>query len=292
MYHFFLAVLIMGMPEAQAVCKSWKSSRAGNLDRSKISEASGLTYSKNRPGAYFWVNDSGNSSEIHATQENGTAIKTVSVSGFGNTDWEALATGPCPRNPAESCIYVGDLGDGIGWRSNFKIGVFSETEFWNSSRLTPQATVEFSYPGNADNSEAFIVTPKGEIVILSKDSSGVTEVFTVDLSGRVKMIGGMNLNRIIAPARDKAPRVTDASLSADGKSVLILTYGDILELSLEKLMTASVGVAGKDHTVIKGPGFSQQETLTYSASGNKFIVSSESPDGDHPTITAYECAGI
>lgn len=292
MHHFFLAVLIMGLSEAHAVCKNWKSSRAGNLDRSKLSEASGLTYSKNRPGAFFWVNDSGNSSEIHATQENGTAIKTVVLSGFGNTDWEALATGPCPRTPGESCIYVGDLGDGIGWRSNFKIGVFSESDFWNSSRISPQATIEFSYPGNADNSEAFIVTPKGEIVILSKDSSGTTEVFTVDLSGRTKMIGAMNLNRIIAPARDKAPRVTDASLSPDGKTVLILTYGDILELSLEKLMTASVGVAGTDHTVIKGPNFSQQETLSYTAAGKKFLVSSESPDGDQPAIISYECAGI
>lgn len=292
MNRILIALIILGMSEAQAVCKNWTSSRAGNLDRSKISEASGLTYSKNRPGVFFWINDSGNSSEIHATQENGTAVKTVTVSGFRNTDWEALATGPCPRNPAESCIYVGDLGDGIGWRSNFKIGVFSETDFWNSTRLSPQATVDFSYPGNANNSEAFIVTPKGEIIVLSKDSSGVSEIFTVDLSGRVKMVGALNLNRVLAPARDKAPRITDASLSADGKSVLILTYGDILEVSLEKLLTASVGVAGKDHTVIKGPGFSQQETLSYSAAGNKFLVSTESENGEPTPIMTYECSGI
>lgn len=292
MNQILIALFIFGMSEAQAVCKNWKSSRTGNLDRSKISEASGLTYSKNRPGFFFWVNDSGNSSEIHATQENGSAVKTVTVSGFGNLDWEALATGPCPRNPADSCIYVGDLGDGIGWRSNFKIGVFSETDFWNSTRLSPQASVDFSYPGNAKNSEAFFVTPKGEIVVLSKDSSGVSEVFTVDLSGRVKMIGALNLNRVLAPAREKAPRVTDAALSADGKTVLILTYGDILEVSLEKLMTASIGVVGKDHNVIKGPGFSQQETLSYTTAGNKFLVSTESANGEQPTITTYECSGI
>lgn len=275
--------------EASAICKDWKGSAVGNLDLRRISEASGLTSSKKRPGNYFWINDSGNSAEIHATQENGTAVKTVSLNGFSNSDFEAMASGPCPRSTSETCIYVGDIGDGIGWRSTFKIGIFSEADFWNSSKISPQATVSFSYPDGGHNAEALIVTGKGEMIVFTKEDDGTSEIYSVDLAGKIKKVSSLDLNGIVSEDRQgNAPKVTDAALSPDGTSVLLLTYTDILSIPLQKILSPA-RVLPEEMVIINGPDFSQQETLTFT-SADRFLVATESEDGTAAGIHAYQCA--
>ena len=284
-----IAILFVGMTNASAVCNNWKGRAVGNLDLRRISEASGLTSSKTRPGNFFWINDSGNSAEIHATLENGTAVKTVALNGFSNSDFEAMASGPCPGSAAETCIYVGDIGDGIGWRSTFKIGVFSEADFWNSSKISPQANLSFSYPDGGHNAEAMIVTAKGEIIIFTKEDDGTTEIYSMDLAGKMKKLGELDLNRIVPDDREgNAPKVTDAALSPDGSSVLLLTYTDIISIPLQKII--STRVSREDMVTIKGPNFSQQETLTYTGASERFVVATESEDGTAAGIHAYECA--
>jgi len=291
MKHLLIAILFAFVSEADAACTSWNGSAVGKLDLRRISEASGLTSSKIRPGNFFWINDSGNSAEIHATLENGTAVKTVALSGFSNSDFEAMASGPCPRSAAETCIYIGDIGDGIGWRSTFKIGIFSESDFWNSSRISPLTTISFNYPGGGRNAEAMIVTPKGEMIIMTKEDDGTSEIYSLDLAGKIKKISTLNLNGIVSEDRiGNAPKVTDAALSPDGTSVLLLTYSDILSVPLQKLISP-VRLSRADMTIIDGPDFSQQETLTYTGAGDRFLVATESEDGDEAGIHAYECTG-
>lgn len=290
MNKLFIAILVAGIADAGAVCSSWKGTAVGKLDLRRISEASGLTSSKTRPGNFLWINDSGNSAEIHATLENGTAVKSVSLNGFSNSDFEAMASGPCPRSAGETCIYVGDIGDGIGWRSTFKVGVFSETEFWSSSRIAPQATVSFQYPNGAHNAEAMIVTPKGDMIIFTKEDDGTSEIYSLDLAGKVKRISSLNLNGIVSDDRQgNSPKVTDAALSPDGSSVLLLTYSEIVSIPLAKILSA-VKLTRADMILIDGPDFSQQETLTYTGVGDRFIVATESEDGDEAGINAYECS--
>lgn len=274
-----------------AICQNWKSSKLGTLDTRNVSEASGLVASKMEPGKFIWTNDSGKSATLYATGTDGKVVRTVQLKNFSNTDFEAMSLGPCPENKTESCIFIGDIGDGIGWRSNFKIGIFKESDFWKNTSIAPVSTISYSYPRGDENAEAMFVTNDGKIIVLSKNESGVTESYLVESSARVTHLGSINLNNVVAGARGKGPRVTDASLSADGSKVLILTYGDIVEVNsslITKPQPRTQWTKGTDYVVIKGPALQQQETITYT-SANSFIVSSEVENGGVADIISYSC---
>ncbi|WPU65992.1 hypothetical protein [Peredibacter starrii] len=273
-----------------AICPDWNAKQVGVLDRNTIDEASGLTASLLQKGKFIWSNDSGGDSALYATGIDGKLIKTVRLNNFPNEDYEAVAAGPCPSNRAEACIYVGDIGDGMGWRSNFKIGIFKEADFWASNSIRPEKVINFSYPGGANNAEAMVVTPDGQILIFTK-TEGSTQLFVMDaISGKMGRVAQVSLAGIVGPARGKAPRITDASISPSGEKVAILTYGDILEINLKAFanINSRSWKRGVDFNIVKGPGLPQQETLTYT-SENSFIVSTESPDGDAPAIIGYSC---
>jgi hypothetical protein len=286
-----LAALIF-TTNAWSLCGSWASNKIGNLDVRVVSEASGLISSKLEKGKLIWNNDSGGSSALYASGSDGKIIKTVSLNGFQNIDYEAMALGPCPDRAAESCIYLGDIGDGIGWRSSFKIGIFKEADFWKSTSISPVKVIDYSYPRGDENAEGMFVTKDAKIIILSKNQSGITQVYQLETNARITQLGQIDLNTVVAQARGKGPRVTDASISPDGSKVLILTYGDIVEVNSSLVLKPQVRTAwkkGTDYNVIKGPGLPQQETITYT-SDTSFIVSTEKADGNSSNILSYSCA--
>jgi hypothetical protein len=274
---------------AFAVCTKWASKKVGALDTRSVSEASGLIQSR---GMLIWSNDSAGAAALYGSGEDGRITRTVNVRNFSNRDFEALALGPCLDNRGERCIYIGDIGDGIGWRSTFKIGVFKEADFWNLSTIAPVATISYSYPRGDENSEALLVTPDARVIVLSKNDRGVSEIYEVEASARVTHLGTVNLNAVVGPARGESPRITDASLSADGQRLLLLTYGDIVEVKADLVFRPQRGAWKKDvdFTVAKGPGLPQQETITYTGA-DSFIVSTEIADGRTADIYAYSCDG-
>jgi hypothetical protein len=286
-----LAALML-TTQADAVCGKWTAKQSGSLDKRIIDEASGLIASKVKKEKFIWSNDSGGRSELYATGVSGKVERTVSLSGFSNTDFEAIANGPCISKKSENCIYVGDIGDGIGWRSTFKIGIFKENDFWTKTSIKPEKVISFSYPKGAENAEGMIVTRDGKITIFSKDSSGITQIYQLTSTERISHLGQVDLNKVLEGSRGKGPRITDASLSADEKRTLLLTYGDIVEVNTNLLLNPQSRRAwqrGTDYTVIKGPGLPQQETISYTEADNSFIVSTESPDGNAPAVLLYSC---
>ncbi len=288
----FLSIVVLSSIITQSalagVCSNWSSTKVGTLDTRLVSEASGLIFSQ---GKFIWSNDSGGEAALYASGNDGRILRTVTVRNFSNTDFEALALGPCLDNQSERCIYIGDIGDGIGWRSNFKIGVFKEADFWNGTTISPVRTISYSYPRSAENAEAMVVTSDARIFIFSKSDSGISEVYQVEANARVTQLGAVNLNSIIGPARGKNPRITDASLSADGQRILILTYGDIVEVKADLMLKPQRAAWKKDvdYKVVKGPGLPQQETITY-LSNDSFLVSTEIADARTADIYAYSCA--
>ena len=288
-----LASLLIVAHAQASVCTQWGAVKLGTLQSGTISEASGMIVSVQQKDKFIWTNDSGNSADLYATGKDGKVVRTVRLNNLSNTDFEALSSGPCPSNRAEACIYVGDIGDGIGWRSSFKIGIFKESDFWSKTSISPEKVISYSYPNGAQNAEAMVVTNEGIIHIFSKNDSGTTQIYAIDsISSKIAHLGQVSIKGIVADARGKGPRLTDASLSADNKRLLLLTYGDILEVDFDLFISAQPSKAwrkGIDFNVIKGPGFPQQETLTYVNAEGAFALSTESPDGDAQDILAYTC---
>ena len=288
-----IASLLIGAQAQAYVCTQWSPVKLGTLQRDTISEASGMVVSNLQKDKFIWTNDSGNSSDLYATDKVGKVVRTVRLNNFSNSDFEALSLGPCPSNRAESCIYVGDIGDGMGWRSSFKIGIFKEKDFFSSTSISPEKVINYSYPNGAQNAESMVVTAEGKIHIFSKNESGVTQIYAIDsVSSKISHLGQVSIKGIVADARGKGPRLTDASLSADNKRLLLLTYGDILEVDFDLFVSATPSKSwrkGIDFNVIKGPAFPQQETITYVNAEGAFAMSTESPNGEAQDIIAYTC---
>ncbi len=295
MFKLKVIVSLLYMINASAICQNWQiDQKLGNHGR-ELSEASGLTQSSINPDRYLWSNDSGNSAKIYITNQNGRIENSVRISGFSNIDYESLEIGPCFDNNELSCVYLGDVGDGIGWRSNFKIGIFREKDVLTKNTVTPLKVINYRYPNGQENSEAILPLSKNRLIIFSKSGSGKFTTYEMNLQSgdqTVKRLASFNLNPIMAGARGKGPRITDTSLSIDKKSLLLLTYNEIIELDAAQIFgqtPSSQWVKEVDYHLIQTPkrGLEQKETITYEKSGT-FIVSSESPEGPG-AIYRYRC---
>ncbi len=270
------------------LCPKWNSRQTAELDTSVINEASGLGKSALKSNMLLWINDSGSSEAVHATDLQGRVQRTVALSGFTNRDTEALAVAPCPDSSTESCIHVADIGDNKQRRVDYKVGVFRESEFWTRQNLAPLEVIQFKYPSASYNAESFVVLRDGTMLIFTKTKTGPSQIFRLENSGRIAKLGELPVNTMTSSSGDKA-LITDAALSPDGSRVLILTYGELLEVKVDALFAGRPLVKGSDYTLIPGPKLNQQETVTY-LSERSFLVSTEVESGGVAEIVTYSCA--
>jgi hypothetical protein len=282
-----LLTLTLAAPApALALCAKWKAVKTAELDTTVVNEASGLAKATLRPETLLWVNDSGSAEAIHASDLRGQVKRTVSLAEFPNRDTEALAVAPCPR-AAESCVYVADIGDNKERRTDYKIGVFREADFWSRTTLSPIEVIRFQYPVGSFNAESFVVLPDQSMVIFSKTKSGVAQIFRIDAAGRVTKFGELAIGAMTAASGERA-LITDAALSPNGSRVLILTYGDLVEVKLDALLGGGPLRKDRDYSVIPGPGLEQAETVTYHDE-RTFLVSTEVESGGVADVVTYSC---
>ena len=64
----------------------------------RLSEGSGITPSRRRPGVFWALNDSGDGPWLYATDSAGTDLGRIRVEGATTLDWEDLSSGPCTRS--------------------------------------------------------------------------------------------------------------------------------------------------------------------------------------------------
>lgn len=168
----FVLLAIAGTAEAAPFCSEWsEESRVATLP-SALPEASGLVASKQFPGTFYFVDDAKGSNTLFVYEEKRSAFRSVSVEGFQAVNFEAVAEGSCD---GDSCLYLGDIGDNKGRRSSIQVAVVKEEQF--GSKVRPLRVLELSYPDGAHNAESMAVAPNGDLVIVTKEKSGASEVY-------------------------------------------------------------------------------------------------------------------
>ena len=156
-------------------------------------------------------NDSGNAAMLFAYDSTGAPRGAVQVRDADNTDWEAIAIGPCPRG---ECLYIGDVGDNFARRSYVRVWRIPSP--MSTARVTESATLRrIVYPGRPRPSRLYRVPA-------SAWASGSTTTATAELVDSLPIVPRASVSR---------DWVTDASLSSvmpDGRRRLaILTYGSV-----------------------------------------------------------------
>jgi hypothetical protein len=185
-----------------------------------LPEASGVAASRRTPGVFWAHNDSGEPI-LFALDRTGTITARVGVTGARVDDWEDIAVGPCA---GDTCLYIADIGDNDGRRKS--ITIYRTREPGIGDRATaPVERFHAIYPDTPHDAEALIVTPREEVLVITKGDPGPVAVYRIpqlrasDTPLRLERIAGPPSGAELS-ARD---RPTAADVSPDSAWIAIRT---------------------------------------------------------------------
>jgi len=202
----------------------------------ELPEASGVAASTRSPGRFWAHNDSGEPVLI-ALDSKGTVLGHVRIPGVTVNDWEAIAVGPCPTG---SCIYLGDIGDNDAARR--EITIYRIPEPADATASIKDADVfRARYPDRAHDAETLLVTPKGDILIVTKGETGPVALYR--LPPDAKPSGLVTLQAVGKPRASgtvvAGERITDGTVSPSGEWVALRTKTTLLLHRAEDLMAGN-----------------------------------------------------
>jgi hypothetical protein len=207
----------------------------------ELRESSGLAVSRTQPGVLWSHNDSGDSPALYAIDSSGRLLSVVRLTDADAQDWEDMASGPCPvglsTTKSPHCLYVADIGDNDQVREVLTVYVIVEPTL-GSADATPLTAAAHSfryrYPDAPHDSEAFAVSPAGDVTIVSKGRRGTVDFFGISGSSVARAItsGGVVTaehqgNTGIEPNERIGRYVTGAALSHDGMTLALRTYNEV-----------------------------------------------------------------
>ena len=276
------------------VCKAWSPGLTlGQLDTSVIDEASGIEASTRFPGRLYHHNDSGDSLRFFQTDMTGGHMKVVKVAGPMPRDLEDMSLGPCGT---ETCLFLGDIGDNGGMRTEVSFILVVEQARFPSS-VPIRKVIRARFPDGPHNAEAFAVHPNGDLILITKSinarrttpsPANVYRLKTRTTSLAIQTfekIGEMDLARLLPDETPASRLITGLDISSNGQTAILLTYGTAIELGfdLSKGVPASLE-PGKTVSIVPGQPLNQQEAIAWLPGDRGFIYDSEAgkPDRGAP----------
>jgi hypothetical protein len=250
----FLIGLLPTTVDAQ-LCAQWSEAlRVGEL-QVQLTEASGLAASRQFPGRLYHINDSGETGKFFITGMDGKDTRSVRINDFEPEDTEALSLGPCPGKDSISCLYIGDIGDNDVKRKSIEIVVVDEVRNF-SQTVKPRSRLKLLYPDGPHDAESMAVHPNGDIYILTKENPA--SLYKANPNA---------VQQTLTPVTTLQPggKPTDMAISDDGMRLLVLTYMDAVEYSMDF----------KQQQKIRLNFLQQQESVAYLPGSRSFIYSTE-----------------
>ncbi len=284
---------------SQDLCRVWsEATRLGDL-ASAINESSGISSSLLFPERLYHTNDSWNDGpEFFVSDLEGKQLQTITLNvdeGLIPTiDIEDMDVGPCPEG---SCIFLADIGDNLAKRSEIHILITPEAELF-SEAVSPKV-LTLRYPDGSHDAEAFAVHPNGDLYVLTK------EVFPIKTppanlyrlkkniwennadSYNLELVASIDVRALSGSSVEVLSHiVTGMDISADGKRLLLLTYGEVFELQqdLATLSTPTTLFSDIPYKKIEVVTLLQQESISYTAKGYGFIYSAEAKGQASPLL--------
>ncbi|MFH1464589.1 MAG: hypothetical protein ABIO70_09385 [Pseudomonadota bacterium] len=276
-------LLLHVAPTLALTCEGYGAPEViAEMSATPVVEASGVAYSRTRPGIWFTHNDGGGQPELYAFRLDGTFLETHPVEGAGFVDWEDLAAGPCPWARGD-CVYIGDIGD--NGRARERIWVYAVPEPAEGETLAVMATWNVVYPGGPQDAEALFVHPRtGRIYLATKDPGG--SVSTIWRFPEEPAGDPVALEEVFAwtPAVGGAA-TTGADWDADGDRLVIRTYAAAWEWRTDPCDPEGHWGAEPSMWSIGDP---HGEAIAYDTEGDLIAVT----EGETMTITRLPCTAV
>jgi len=160
---FLCAVFCLPAGAENEVPRARIAGLIGRIKESAIRESSGIVASRRHPGIFWTHNDSGGKPELFAIRLDGSLAGRYQVNDAQARDWEDIAI------DGRGFLYIGDIGNNRGDRRDLMIYKVREPEtLAERGVLSVQERIPLSYPEGNFNCESLIVTPDGELMVISK----------------------------------------------------------------------------------------------------------------------------
>lgn len=230
--------------------------KVATIADARITESSGLAASLRHPGVVWTHNDSGGKPQLFAVGADGAVKATVTLAGAAAVDWEAIALGKDERG--EPALYVGDIGDNDGRRTDAAIYRVPEPEVLHDTQLTP-VRYRIAYADGPRDAEALMLNPRtNQVYVASKALSGAG-IYTFTGPPREDAV-----NTLTRTA--KAPAmVTDGAFSPDGTRLILRGY----------LSSDMYSAPGKWIGAVDSPVQKQGESVTFRPDGAAVLFGTE-----------------
>lgn len=196
----------------------------------QLKEISGIVYTET--SQLSWVlEDSGNANEIYGLNNDGKLEKTITIAQTENIDWEDIT------KDSQENLYIGDFGNNDNTRKDLAIYKIDK-EALNNSSAVPSYKISFSYPEQTEfppkktklfyDVEAF-VEYKNNFYLFTKNRSkgfdGTTFLYKVPNQAGVHQ--AQLLGQFKAEGDYQNAAITSASISPDGKKVVLLSHSQV-----------------------------------------------------------------
>jgi hypothetical protein len=303
---FLTSLLIIIAMMQNVIAEGCSIEQIGSLDSKLIDEASGIAVSKQFKDRLYHVNDSGDGAYFYVTDLQGNYTQKVKISGFFPLDVEDLALAKCPGENKNQCIYIADIGDNYKLRPIIKIIVIEEQGIFKK-KVSPYRTYSLTYPDAKENAEAFFVNPvNGEFYIISKGYNEISKKISdatlyrlpkqqVDNYNfnlkKLEKVGTLPITSWQSDVKEKWSKLaTAADINQKGDKLLILTYNQAFELTIENDPESHIKWTNEivRHDIKR---LFQQEAISYIPNSNKkeFIYSTESKKNGDAKLMKVSC---
>jgi hypothetical protein len=251
----------------------------------QLPEGSGIAASQQSPGRFWTHNDSG-APVLFALDAKGAVVGQIRVAGAKVGDWEAVAVGPCPSG---SCIYVGDIGDNDADRREVLIHRFPEPAD-SSATATGAELFRVRYPDGAHNAETLLVTPKADVLIVTKGDTGTVRLYR--LPADAKPGTTVTLQAIGKPRpggrRSDDDRITDGAVSPGGMWVALRTKTTVFLYRTDHLLSGDWREAGQ--VSLNALGEPQGEGIAFGDEKTVYLVGEGGKKSQPGTFGRLTCA--
>jgi hypothetical protein len=300
-----IALLMAPAANAAGLCTKWSDGeKIGAIDSKTLKEASGIAFSRAFKDRAYHNQDSGDGPNFYITDMKGANTQTVAVKGFTPSDVEDIALGACGK---KTCLYLGDIGDNAEARKTVQIVIVPEKAKYKSLEK-PLRIITAKYPDKAHNAEGFAIHPNGDLFVITKsfDQANrralVAQVFKLTAAQLAKpngvetfaQVGTIDLPYLLYDYGLRGQIVTGMDISDDGKSVLIVTYQNAVEMALDlskaPFSSERTWKPGADYRITPIQKQPQTEAIAYTPDGKSFVYDSETvQDGAESLLYQSTC---
>lgn len=270
---------------ATAPLRVYPAEVLGVLDYKALPEASGMALSLNDPNRIWFINDSGNRSELIALNLESFEFTPVNIKKLKNKDWEDLAAF---RYQGESWLAIADVGDNDAKREKVKLYFLPERKALDRA-VVIHTEIEIKYPDGPRDVESMAIDSETQTLYLLSKRDTQPRLYSLPLpnleKGREYELEPRFLGVVESIPRPSGEELrtypkyganrhfpTGMTMLPDGSAIAVLTYRGayLARLGAERDWLAALN---ESLCPVSTPALQQAESIDGDANGWLYVTS-------------------